>query len=207
MVGIGRVHGAQRVPLHAVPTQHLPGAQHPIERRLAALVDPEGVVHPTGPVDRQPDQEVVLGQERTPLVVQQRSVGLDRVQDTLPRTGELLGQLHAAGEELQPLQGRLPALIRHRHLSIRRMGSEQLPQVRLVHLRCHPEPAVRVQLLLGQEEAVLTIQVAHRPRRLGHHMEHPGRGSSAHGHTLPYPGSGNACADGLSHRDHDTSTG
>ena len=51
---------------------------------------------------------------------------------------------------------------------------EQLPDVRLVDLRLHPEPAAGVELLLGEEEAVLAVEVADGSRRLRHHVERRG---------------------------------
>ena len=51
------------------------------------------------------------------------------------------------------------------------VGLQQLADVRLLQVLGHPEPAAGVEHLLGQEEAVLTVQVAHRTGRLDHHVE------------------------------------
>jgi hypothetical protein len=49
----------------------------------------------------------------------------------------------------------------------REVRLQQLSKVRLQHLVGHPEPIPRIEHLLRREEAVLTIQVADRPGRLG----------------------------------------
>ena len=48
---------------------------------------------------------------------------------------------------------------------------DHLPDVSLQQIVGHPEPVARIQHLLRQEEAVLAVQVADRPGRLGHHVE------------------------------------
>ena len=95
----------------------------PLSTRYASCICPWAV-------DRQPDQEPVLGQECAPRVIQQRPVGLDRVQHALAWAREPCGQLDAAGEELQPHQSRLPTLVGDDHLGVGRVGGEQLLQVR-----------------------------------------------------------------------------
>ena len=173
VVAVGRVHRGQRVPVDAVPLERVEPADHPVEGGLAALVDPVGVVHLARPVDRDPDQEVVLLQERAPLVVEQGRVGLHRVEDPLTGRRVLPLELQRAAEEVEPHQRRLAALERDDHLVDAALGGEQLGDVRLVHVGRHPEPAARVQLVLGQEEAVLAVQVADRAGGLGHHVEGP----------------------------------
>ena len=59
-VAVAGMHGRERVPLDAGRAQMLETAHDLVERALAALVDPVGVVHLPRPVDRDPDQEVVL---------------------------------------------------------------------------------------------------------------------------------------------------
>ena len=59
---------------HSTPAvaQVLEAAHHLVERALAALVHAVGVVQLARPVDRDPDEEVVLPEERRPLLVEQR---------------------------------------------------------------------------------------------------------------------------------------
>jgi hypothetical protein len=67
-------------------------------------------------VNAQADQEVVFLEERAPLVVQEDAVGLKRVLHDLAGPAVLLDELHGALEEVEPHQGRLAALPRHRDL-------------------------------------------------------------------------------------------
>jgi len=59
-------------------------AHDPVEGGLAALVDATGVVHRARSVDGQPDEEAVVVEEARPVGVDQRAVGLDGVDDSLP---------------------------------------------------------------------------------------------------------------------------
>ena len=179
VVAVDRVDGGQHVPVDLVPPQHIQAPHHPVERRLAALVHAVGVVHLPRPVDRDADQEVVLLQEPAPLVVEQGAVGLDRVEDPLARRGVLAFQLDGPPEEIQAHHRGLAALPGDHHLRGPRVPLEQLANIRLLQVFGHPEPAARVQHLLGQEEAVLAVQVADRARGLGHHVE--GQRSPRHG--------------------------
>ncbi len=110
VIAVDGVHGRQRVPLHPTGPEVLEAADHLLERPLAALVDPVGVVQLPRPVDRDPDQELVLPEERGPLLVQQRPVGLNRVDSPLARLQILLRQLDRAPEEPDPHHRRLAAL-------------------------------------------------------------------------------------------------
>ncbi len=170
-VVVGRVDRGEGVPLDAVALQHAESLHHPVEAALPALVDPERVVHLTRSVDREPHEEAVLGEERTPLVVEQRAVRLDRVGDALVRQLQLLGELDRASEEVDPHHRRLAALPRDRDLGRTGVRLDQLAEVRLEQFVRHAEPAARVQHLLGQEEAVRAVQVADRPGGLGEQME------------------------------------
>ena len=103
VVGVGGVHRGQRVPFDAGFSQTVQSGDHPVERGLSALVAAVRVVHLAGTVDRDPDQEVVVGQEARPGVIDQGRVGLDRVQDGLTRPTVLALQLQAAGEKSTPI--------------------------------------------------------------------------------------------------------
>ena len=179
VVAVDRVDGGQHVPVDLVAPQHIQAPHHPVERRLAALVHAVGIVHLPRPVDRDADQEVVLLQERAPLVIEQGAVRLDRVEDPLARRGVLAFQLDRPPEEIQAHHRGLAALPGDHHLRGPRVALEQLTDIRLLQVFGHPEPAARIQHLLGQEEAVLAIQVADRARGLGHHVE--GQRSPRHG--------------------------
>jgi hypothetical protein len=121
-------------------------------------------------VDAETDEEPVRCEELSPLVVQQRAVGLDRVLDPYARTLDTLGQLDSAAEEVETHQRGLATLPGDRHL-IGLVSVEQLGDVRLEHLVAHPEPVAGVQRLLHQEEAVLAVEIADRAGRLREHVE------------------------------------
>ena len=79
-------------------------------------------------------------------------------------------ELHRAPEEIEPHEGRLSALPRHRHLGDL-VGFEKLPDIGLVDLIRHAKAASRVEFLLFQEEAVVAVEIAGRSRGFGHDME------------------------------------
>ena len=128
------------------------------------------------PVDRDPDEEVVLLEELRPLLVEQRGVRLDRVLGLLARACRYrVGELDRAAEELDAHQRRLAALPGDRHLGHARVRLDQLPDVRLEQLVGHAEPRARVEHLLREEEAVRAVEVADRARRLRQQVERAGR--------------------------------
>ena len=139
VVGVGGVHRGQRVPFDAGFSQTVQSGDHPVERGLSALVAAVRVVHLAGTVDRDPDQEVVVGQEARPGVIDQGRVGLDRVQDGLTRPTVLALQLQAAGEEVDTHQRGLTALEREGDLLLIGMSGQELFDVARQDLVVHAE--------------------------------------------------------------------
>ena len=88
----------------------------------------------------------------------------------------LLLQLQSPSEEVQAHHRRLAALERHDDLVGTDVGLEQLRDVGLVDSRVHAEAAAGVQLLFGEEEAVVAVQVADRAGGFAHHVEDVRRG-------------------------------
>ncbi len=179
VVAVYRVDRGEDVPVDVVPLEDVQAADDPLIGGLAALVDPVGVVQRPRAVDRDPDEEVVLAKESTPVVVEERAVGLDRVEYSLARPGVSALELDRAAEEVEPHHGRLAALPGHDHLGRPLVCGKQLADVALLQVRRHPEPAAWVEHLLGEEEAVLTVQVADRAGRLRHQVKR--QGSPWHG--------------------------
>ena len=177
MIGVGGVNRAQDIDLHFVPAQRLAAAHDLIEASGAALVDPVGIVHLLRAVHAEADEKVVLLEERAPFIVQEGSVGLHRVQDALPRLPVLLHVLDGALEEVEPHEGRLAALPGDVDL-LRRLRLQELPDVGLQHVVGHAEPVARVEHFLGQEEAVLAVQVAYGAGGLGQKVKWPGLANS-----------------------------
>ena len=110
------VDGGQRVPSHVVRLQDPQSPDHALERRLAAFVVAVGVVQVRGAVDGHAHEEVVLGQERCPVIVDQGAVGLDRVLDDLSRAPMLFDEVHHVPVEAHSHHRGLAALPRQGHL-------------------------------------------------------------------------------------------
>jgi hypothetical protein len=84
----------------------------------------------------------------------------------LPWPAVLLDVLDGAPVEAEPHQRRLAALPRHGHVG-RAVRLQQLLEVGLQRLVGQARSLVRVERVLGEEEAVLAVQVTGRPGRLG----------------------------------------
>ena len=170
VVLVGGVDRAQDVEVDLVLAQVPPAAHHQVEGALAAAVDAVGVVQLARAVDAQADQEVVLLEERAPVVVEQQAVGLEGVLHGLAGPAVLLDQFDGAPEEVELHQRRLAALPGDGDLR-RAVRLQQLADVGLERGLGHAVLVVRVQRFLGQEEAVGAIDVAGRPARLRQQVE------------------------------------
>ena len=164
------VHGRQHVVLDLVLLEEAQAPHDLVERALTPLVDPVDVMEWLRPVDADANEVVVLLQELAPLVREQRAVRLNGVLERHPRLAVPLLDLDRSAEEVKAHQCRLAALPRDRHHR-RGVGVDQLPDVALEHLVRHVETTAFVQLLLVQEEAVRTAEVADRAGRLRQHVE------------------------------------
>lgn len=87
-LGIDPVDDAPSIKGNAVAMQQLHRGENFGEDGLAVFADAVGVVQFRGAVDAEPDQEVVLLEKDSPVVVEQDSVGLQVVLD--PLTGLLV---------------------------------------------------------------------------------------------------------------------
>jgi len=170
MVLVGCMDGAQHVDVDVAGGKHLVACHDPVEATLALLVEAVCIVELAGTVDGEADEEPVLLEEHRPIIRQSGPVRLDRVGDPLAGPSVYLDELDRTAEEVEAHHGGLPTLPRHHHLG-RCVGFEELSDVRLEQVVCHPEPVPRVQHLLGEEEAVRTVEVADRARRFGQEME------------------------------------
>ena len=166
VVLVGGVDGAQDVAAHAGVHQVPPAAQHHGVGAAAAPVEPVGVVHGGRAVHGDSHEHVVVGQEGGPLLIDEGGVGLQGVDHLLGGAPVGLAQLDEPAEEGQAAQGRLTALPEHGDLSVT-AGGQVLGDVGLQGLLAHELARDVVEQLLGQEEAVLAVQVAGGPGRLG----------------------------------------
>src|SRR5262245_61571122 len=88
-------------------------------------------------VDREPDEKLVLAEERGPRKIEEGSVGLDRVLGSLSGLEVVLGELDCAPKEVEPHQRRLTSLPGDRHLGDRVVSLDQLAQVRIEQIVRH----------------------------------------------------------------------
>ena len=163
---VGGVDRAQDVCLHARALEGLPAAHNHRVGAAPTAVDPVGIVQGSGPVDGHAHEEAVIGEEARPLVGDQRAIGLQGVAHALGGATVALAQLDKALKKVQATQGWLPALPQHRDLAVGARLQERL-DVALQGLFRHGLSGSVVQQLLGQEKAILTVQVAGGPRRFG----------------------------------------
>jgi hypothetical protein len=105
-----------------------------------------------------------------PLVAKEDTVGLEGVLNPGVGLLILLLKLHGPAEEIEPQEGRLSTLPRHRHLG-GLMGLEELLDEGFVHLIGHAKITSRIKPFLLQEEAVVPMKIARRTRWLDHDVK------------------------------------
>ena len=163
------VDGGHGVEFDAVPSEPLHGGRHPCEGGAPALVAAAAVVDRRGAVERDAYQEAVVAQERAPVVVQQRAVGLQCVFDAFA-AGMALLQRHGPAKEVEPGERRLAAVPDERYrvdpVAFDVLADVALEQ-RIVHLRFD----ARIDRLLVQIVAVGAIEVAARSDGFDHRRE------------------------------------
>jgi len=108
----------------------------------------------------------MLLEKRAPVVVEQGTVRLNRVQNRLSRFAILLHVHDRAFEEVEPHQGRFAPLPCDVNIA-GRMSLQELPDVAVKQLVRHAEPVARIEHLLGEEEAVFAVEVASGAGGLG----------------------------------------
>ena len=162
--------GRQDVEAHFVLVQQAGGAHHFFPGGLAAFIDAVEVVEFAGAVHTQTDQEVAAAQKVAPFVVEQRTIGLERVFDLHARLLVLLLELDRFLEVVQPHQRRLAPLPGEGDLRDL-LRFDVLAGVLFEHRLGHAELAVRVHGLLAQEVAVVAVQVADCAARFEHDVE------------------------------------
>jgi hypothetical protein len=130
--------------------------------------------HPVGcesrPVQGEADEKAALAEELAPFVVQEGAVGLHGVLKCRSRSPILLFDLDGPPEEVQAHQGRLSPLPGYGDRGVL-LGLYILADIALQNLVGHPKAALRIEVLLGEEETVFAAEIAYRPRGLGHEMK------------------------------------
>ena len=165
----GLVHGGQRI------EGHLPGAEdpeavhHPVEGGLPAFVFPVFVVEVLGSVQGESHQEVVVPEKIGPGGIQQRSVGLEGVEDRFP-VGVFPLEFHGFPVEIQAHYQWLSAV--PVELDFRDVvGCDIVPYHFLQHIHGHAGLPAAIKIGLFQIIAVMAVQVTERTGRFEHNVE------------------------------------
>ena len=140
------IDGAQDVELDSVLAQKPPALHHFVEGALLASVDAVGVVDLAWAVHAQPDQKIVLLEERAPFIIQKNAVGLKGVFHGLLGPTVFFDEFDGTPEELDFHQCRLATLPRHRNCW-RAVRLQQLADVGLERGIGHPALFVGIQRL------------------------------------------------------------
>ena len=175
-----------------MPLQPLDAPHHLLEGALAATVTTIGIVQMLRAVDADTHEPTVVAEEATPLVGEQRAVGLQAVVHMAPG-GIAPLQPHRPLIETHRLQQRFTAMPGKEHFAVGLCLQVLLHKV-LQHLVAHqrhiPRPHSRtvfaypqsfpregrpVESALLQVVAVAARQVARRPYGLRHHVERTGK--------------------------------
>ena len=130
-----------------------------------------GIVQPPRAIDAQPHIEVLIGQKRAPLLIEERAVGLKVVQAGPPVGEVAFLQLHGASKEVESRQRRLAAMP-HERDDRSWAGLHDLTDVGFQQGVRHPESMRASVEARGIEiVAVGAIQVAYGTDRLRHDHE------------------------------------
>ena len=144
--------------------EDLEAVHHQIEAALSRPGDAIGVMQRTRAIDAQAHQKMVRLQESAPFIVQGHAIGLEGLRDDLVRLPVFFHQRHGLAKKLDAHQCGLAALPGDRHFR-QAMRFKQLPDIGLECGIRHPVLFIRIQGFLGQEEAVLAVDVASGPTR------------------------------------------
>lgn len=110
--------------------QQINRRHHPLEGRLVALAVTVKIVQFGRPVNRQTNQKIVLGEEDTPLFVEQDTVGLQVVLDALAGLRYFFWSSTTRWKKSSPISvGSPPCQVKspHRHPAPRCIGGYALP--------------------------------------------------------------------------------
>ncbi len=173
IVRIKVVDDAHRIPFHAVFAQQLDAAHHFVERGLSRARPPVFIMELLRPVYGDTDEPMVLSEEGTPLIRQQRAISLQAVVNLPPARIAALQCQHLL-VETQRTHQRFAAMPREQHLRSR-LCLDVLTDEGLQRLIAHEEVAVvsrlGIEMTLLQIVAVVTGEVAEAADRLGHHVQ------------------------------------
>ena len=170
MIRVCCVHRTEDIGRHIVTLQQLPRCLYAFVGGSSLLIDTIGVVHRWRAVERQTYQHVFRCEKLTPLVVEQRAIGLQREFKDSLRAGDLLGFGHKAAVKIDAHQCGFAALKRDRDFASA-VCLDELGQIGRDEIIRHSKAVAGIQLFLRQEEAVGAIKIADCTSRFCEHVE------------------------------------
>ena len=154
-----------------MPLQPLQRGDDQMMRGRARAVAPVVIVNFCRAVEAETDEELVLGKETRPVLVNQRAVGLERVLDFAAGAIALL-QFERAPVERDAEQRGLAALPGEQYRLPGGRRGDGLSHIGLEHLVRHAAGGAGVvERFLLKVEAIGTIEVAGRATGLGHQVK------------------------------------
>ena len=185
VVLIAGVDGAEDVVVYFVVAEMTPTADNLFEAARAALVDTIAVVQFFGPIDAKPDEKIVRLKKRSPVIINERPVGLNGIDDALTRAGRYFFAYSTErwknSRPIMVLFATLPGDVDFRDP----MALDQLADVGFQQVVGHVKATAGIEHLLAQKEAILAVKIADSARWLGKQVEGGRRifGKSQHSHS------------------------
>lgn len=155
---IGSVDAGERIEFYLMLMQQLSSAHHGWEHRFAALILAVGIVQPFGAVDAETYKKSVFVEERAPLVIKQRAVGLEGIMNGHSRKAVFLLVFNRISKKGKPHQGRFAALPTKCDFGDV-LGLDVLAGKFLEQFIAHAELRSRIQPLFFQVKTVLAVEV------------------------------------------------
>src|ERR1035437_8914418 len=173
LLHVGLAEDAQNIEIHFLRLEQFDAVDDALPGAALLLIETEAVVDLLGPIERYPEQPLILAEQVAPVLVEQDGVGLQRIADRLARAAVLLLEGHQFFEKRQSGEGRFAALKREHAVGVRveQVGIHQALE-RLQRHAAAGQRTVRVGLAI-QVEAILAIQIAHRGGRLDEQRRDP----------------------------------
>src|SRR5208283_2135498 len=128
MITIHTVHGGQNIILNPMLLQQPKPTHHLIEGRLTAPIHTERIMQFPWTINAYANQEIIRFKKFTPLITNQRTIRLNRILKSHPRTPVLVLILDRASEKVEAHQCRFATLPSNRYLTCT-MGFDQLSYV------------------------------------------------------------------------------
>ena len=166
VVGVDPVDGHQDVVFDAVFLEEAQAPHDPVKGGPVLLVPAVNIMHMSGTVEADADEEVVFLKEFAPLIVQEGAVGLHGIFEDHGRLFIFFLIFDGLPIEIEPHEGGFAPLPGHRHLG----GAvifDELAIISFQDLVPHPEVAAGIEAVVVQKKTVGTVQVADSAGGLG----------------------------------------